>query len=176
MKRLALLPLVMLAFACGDSTLLQPEEDADLQIVAKRSTPKMLPIKGYGHWFELDTASPWQCPDNTLAAFGGQEMNLTHLGLTELIFLNCWTPAFEFVSQTGAATAANGDKLYWYGAAAEGTEATLDFGNRSYLMGPFWFDGGTGRFEDATGWFYDEGTFAEDLMTGTATWNGRIAY
>jgi hypothetical protein len=34
MKRLALLPLAMLVFACNDSTLVQPEDNADLQIVA----------------------------------------------------------------------------------------------------------------------------------------------
>jgi hypothetical protein len=134
----------------------------------------MLPFKGDGYWWEEESASG--CGPDDLAASGGQEMNLTHLGLSQMTFLNCWTTAFDFISQTGTITAANGDKLYWHGTAAEGSEATLDFVNRTYVMGPFWFDGGTGRFEGATGWFYDRGTSAEDLLTGTAAWDGKIAY
>ena len=56
MRRLALLPLVILAFACTDSTLIQPEGDADLQISAKTTRNPDNPFVGV--WWGIDTEGP----------------------------------------------------------------------------------------------------------------------
>jgi len=56
MRRLALLPLVMLVFACNDSTLVQPEDEADLQISAKTTRNPHNPFVGV--WWGIDSEGP----------------------------------------------------------------------------------------------------------------------
>jgi len=59
MRRLALLPLVMLVFACNDTTLVQPEGDADLQISAKMGRNPHNPFVGV--WWGIDVEAPPGC-------------------------------------------------------------------------------------------------------------------
>lgn len=52
MRRLALLPFLMFALACNDTTLVQPEGDADLQISAKMGRNPHNPF--VGSWWAID--------------------------------------------------------------------------------------------------------------------------
>ncbi len=172
MHRLALLPLLMLVFACNDSTFLQPEEQL-AAVAAVPATDRKIPFKGKnGNWWSGEHGLGCEGSDQNVWAVGPGEIHVTHLGRSEYSVFNCWTAAFEFVSQTGQVTAANGDQLFWYGSAEMGTVAVIDFVELTYVMGPFWFTGGTGRFEGATGHFSARGELAEDLQTGTENWDG----
>jgi len=154
MRRLALIPLLVIVFACNDSTLLQPEDEADLQIVAKRSTPKMIPLKGEGTW-EWD-GSPLVAPSPDCVTAGGTAeghftavLNLTHLGRTSSLTVQCFNFAVspQFIFTTETFTAANGDQLILYepGTPLDPMPAGFDWGY------PFEVVGGTGRFDGATG-------------------------
>jgi hypothetical protein len=183
MRKLAILPVLALLFACGDGLIVQPEESLSIAagmgpaatVVAANGAVKFVPLKGNGIWWwsPEPTMEVDPCPEGSFPDFGFGEMNVTHLGRSEYAFRNCWTAEFEFVHQAGVITAANGDKLFWH--SSEATQTIINWDDLTYEMGPMTFDGGTGRFEGAQGTFVSYGGTAADLLSGTEMWKGEIS-
>jgi hypothetical protein len=186
MRRLAFLPLLMLALGCSDSTLFQPEPNltvvASDAAQAQNAVVHMVPFTAHnGSWWTGDSGFGCEGSDDNLWGIGPGVINVAHLGRSDYSALNCWAldatspMGMAFISQTGWVEAANGDRLFWYGSADMGSTATFDLAELTYEMGPFWFTGGTGRFEGVTGEFTARGTLAADFATGTENWDGVIS-
>jgi len=108
--------------------------------------------------------------------------NVTHLGKTELYVLQNWwpphpPPLIEPYTGTGTGevvfTAANGDKLF---ASYNDAEGFHDILPPVIITFTGYFDGGTGRFENATGSFTWVGEYYPATNEGTATLTGEIMY
>ena len=188
MKKLTVLPFLLFALACQDGTPVQPDLDLSPEIglsqamASQGNVLKMVPFKGPNEWWETGGGFGCEGVGEYYAAYWAATGNFTHVGHSKLVGTNCWRflddppegeMPFEFISQSGTLTAANGDLLYWYGAPPKTAVEFLS--ETTYQMGPFWFTGGTGRFENAQGEFYDIGSMAEDLMTGTSVYSGFIS-
>jgi len=108
--------------------------------------------------------------------------NVTHLGNTDLYILQNWWPPHApplIPPYTGTGTgeviftAANGDLLF---ASYDDAEGFHDIAPPVIVTFTGHFNGGTGRFEHATGYFDWYGEFFPATNTGTATCTGEIMY
>lgn len=112
--------------------------------------------------------------------------NGTHLGkfTTELVF--CGDDAtFTYKNGEGAFVAANGDSLFYFAPSPDSIGAVIPYVHPLYelqFQDPFSFNGGTGRFEGATGSGYtnsfvdifdDEGNFIPEHRTDHV-WTGKL--
>ena len=93
------------------------------------------------------------CPFVTVLAEG--EGNATHMGLVSINRTHCFDPTADTPISDGywEAVAANGDKIW---GSYEGTLVPTDFNDkgepiRGRIDSPYTIDGGTGRFEGASG-------------------------
>ena len=109
----------------------------------------------------------------------------THLGDFTVTFEFC-EDGFNYNNVRGVLTAANGDKLYVGSINQDEPAGTvIPFEHpfyEAYFQDPFYFIGGTGRFEGASGGgmtnslvnsFDDEGNFIPEFQTDHK-WNGTI--
>jgi hypothetical protein len=182
MRQLWILPLFALVIGCADSTFVEPDIGTTPNLAAAEGAKgqgnvvKMVPLKMKGTWwyaFEGDESVCDDVPGTATIQFIGFEGNATHLGKVTGTNVNCFGPgdpmSREFLAQGGEFKAANGDVLIPFG-----TEATLSlFGDYSFEIGPVDFVGGTGRFENATGWYRLYG--ADAIGAGPFTMIGEIS-
>ena len=182
MRQLWILPLLALAIGCADSALVEPDISATQDLVtsekghAQGDVVKMVPLKMKGTWwyaFEGDESVCDDVPGTATIQFIGFEGNATHLGKVTGTNVNCLGPgdpmSREFLAQGGEFKAANGDVLKVFG-----TEATLSvFPDLSFEIGPVDLAGGTGRFENATGWYRLYG--ADAIGAGPFTLTGELS-
>ena len=151
-----LVVLALLLSACSDNTPFEPSS-AKSQLEIAKSAPQTVTKPFWGHWtttFEEPGAGVLGCDENeetgvfTIFTIG----NATHLGANTGVQQS----ESDFITQCGHSelVAANGDVLEF---AFAGT--VDDSGFPAVLFsGDFWFTGGTGRFEGATGSGVYEGT------------------
>jgi hypothetical protein len=183
MRRLFLFPLLLFSVACSDNMPVEPEMDLspELSVATERGgmgdVVKMVPFKLKGDWgyaSEGDATICDEVPGTALIQFIEWEGTATHMGKVTGTNVNCFGPGEPMnrplLAQGGAITAANGDVLKVFG-----TEATLTiFSDFSFEIGPVDFvPGGTGRFENVTGWYQ---LHAEDAINaGPFTLEGEIS-
>lgn len=182
MRRLISLPLLTLVLACTENTPIEPETSLypEMSAVHARggmgNVVKMVPFKVKGTWWYASDGDASICdavPGTAAMSFIEWKGTGTHMGRVTGTNTNCYGPgapmARPFLAQGGAFTAANGDVLI-----AFGDEPVLSiFPDLSFEIGPVDFSGGTGRFENATGW-YD--LYGENALGGGAfTLTGEIS-
>lgn len=166
----ALLPLLALGLACSDGTLLQPDATADL-LLASTATPKYVPIHGEAELMVDPTAGFVPCLLGTtvVASFPARltsEGVFSHLGRTtsDNYIDQCTVNSEGSLVGAGHAdhTAANGDVLRAvFTAEFSPASGTAEAGEINW-------NGGTGRFENASGTTAFGGMI--DLATGTGRW------
>ncbi len=99
----------------------------------------------------------------------------THLGKSSFVAistLNLTTPPPFQLGGTAIFYAANGDEFY---TTFAGTSTPID-GGRSNVVVNHTITGGTGRFEDASGYFVGTAIANPALPTGSITYEGYIRY
>lgn len=162
MRKLVFLPLLTLVLACNDNTPVGPELALSPEMAVAQAkggmgdVVKMVPLKIKANWWYATEGNESICDDVSGTAyiqFIGWEGTATHMGKVTGTNVNCFGPGEpmnrELLAHGGAITAANGDVLNIFG-----TRATLTlFLDYSFEIGPADFAGGTGRFENATGWY-----------------------
>lgn len=182
MKRLIVVPVLLLVLACQDHTPLQPEPElAPSPALAQApngagDVVKMVPYKGKGTWWVAGVDYE-QCGGEVglLSFLMGGDFTGPLIGHAQASWTNCYTSAMELVSQTGTITTANGDLLYFYSVAAEHGTRAIFYPDNTWELGPTLFNGGTGRFEHAQGWIVCSGTNNDELTEGTMTSEGWIS-
>lgn len=151
-----LIVLALLLSACSDNTPFEPNT-AESQLEIANSAPQTVTKPFRGLWtttFEEPGDGVEGCDGNeetgVFTIFGTGDA--THLGSNTFVQQS----ESDFVTQCGHSvlTAANGDVLEFDFA---GTVDASSFPALSF-SGEFWFTGGTGRFEGATGSGIYEGT------------------
>lgn len=173
MRKLLLLPFLIVSVACGDYTPVEPENEVSADLVVAtaqggdRHVVKMVPLKWKGTWWYAETGDPAPCErfSGAVPAFLEFDGTGTHTGRVTGGGTNCLDvsgyPAIAVFSQTLLAIAANGDELYGDGTINDSPpmEVTIDPGV-SFQVGPVLFTGGTGRFENASGWYMLSGDYS----------------
>lgn len=114
------------------------------------------------------------------------EGNATHMGKTDVFMKQWWIPPQPppgpppfSLPYTGTGwgevilTAANGDRLYASYIEGEGLH---EVDMLVYVTFTAYFNGGTGRFEDALGYFVWDGVFDPATNLGEVTCMGEIMY
>ncbi len=169
MKKLIVLPAVLLLLACQDHNPVQPEPEIapELVMAQARAGPanvaKMVPFKGKGTW-QMNPALTGPTPEGRFVYVVALEGTATHLGRLQWD----WTGLYDFLgvgddgipitvylSHDGRFTAANGDELHDEGCVVEhGTvhEYYVPLGT-GFSLTRVKLVGGTGRFENAEGWY-----------------------
>jgi hypothetical protein len=136
---------------------------------------KMVPLKVEGTWWWSTEGDHGVCGEGVVTYPLAFEGTGTHLGRVTGTVTHCCMPDGTFQSHTMMMVGANGDILYTHGTpAADGTEWILapDFDSWEILTVPL--VGGTGRFQNVTGWYDLSGNgFAS--MVGSFTLEGMIS-
>jgi hypothetical protein len=159
MNRWILVVLPIFAASCSDVTTLEPDLSMSPEIALAGTansmgrTVKPVPLRGGGTW-EWDGVL--HAPGERCSNAGGMaeahftgSMHVTHLGLSDWSAVQCYnflvSPPQVFTRETF--TAANGDQLILFE-----DETPLDQVPAGYDWGfDFIVEGGSGRFEGATG-------------------------
>ncbi len=179
--------LVVLAFGCNDSELLVTPHDNGATSLAKHHEAMMVPIKGDATFTPDLTLVPpvLDCGHGEVffRRFTGEGV-FSHLGATTFVGVSddCWVnPDFTLgVTGRSTLTAANGDELWgvWGlktpGPPPGGTVSNWEFYPYAGDY-PVEFTGGTGRFDDASGYTAGAGTFDYGTMTATYWMDGMIS-
>lgn len=126
----------------------------------------------------LDEAPSAACP--FLEVHAAEAGNATHMGEVTVTRTHCFSPTHDpaFYNGRWETVAANGDKIW---GSYEGNGVPLEFdeqGNPTLIQitAPFTIDGGTGRFEGATGEGVTSGTLSFITHAGTFVSEGSITY
>ena len=139
---------------------------------------KMVPFRGSGTW--QYAAEPGEAEDeDVLVFFIAIEGTATHLGRLQgyetaqlkVFWMEDGLPVpYAYVSEYTIFTAANGDEMHFEGCAVEyGSELILFDDGSGFSVTGVQLVGGTGRFENAEGWYDIWVTFSAEL-DGTGTW------
>jgi len=188
MRRLVFLPILALLVACSDNTPLEPDLAASPELgVAQAASAqgmavKMVPLKMKGTWAYAATGDATPCeayPGSTpgFIEFGG---TATHMGRFLGTATNCMDysgpPVVAIMSQTTIIQAANGDLLFAQGTVGDDPPIELVFDPGVwYMIGPSLVTGGTGRFQNASGWFMLRGDYSMGPGGGDYIIEGRIS-
>ncbi len=149
-----------LFISCSNEDFLQDDIIDNLNVSARG--PQSVPFKAYFYTnrnYENDGIG--FCTEDPYLSFNYQvgEGKATHLGNIDVVISFCGGP-FGYKNGIGTFVAANGDELY-VKIPTEGEigNVIFDFENlpspyEAYFQDPFSFNGGTGRFEGASGHGY----------------------
>ena len=179
MKKLRYYLLISLVMAmivsCSKQDLQQLQEEAPDDVNLKSAV--FVPFKGeFKVYVDQVIHMPPPPPKVQLVLGVGK---VTHLGKTDISILqNWWPPAYPGAPGTGTGeitfTAANGDVLL---AQYNDGDAYLCSPTYVEITFPGYFkDGGTGRFEYATGYFTWEGIYNPTANEGLSIVDGEILY
>jgi hypothetical protein len=187
MKKLIVVPALLLLMACQDHNPLQPapELTPELALAQARGEPgdvvKMVPFRATGTWRLVGAdfsgcggRSDWVTTFVELVGTG------THLGGFSSVSENCWsTPdggiTWVYETQSGAIRASNGSLLYYFASLEEFGSTHPFYADNTWALGPVHFVGGTGRFAGADGVYSGWGTNNEEKTGGTFTLEGMIS-
>lgn len=170
---LILMLSVVTLFACSSDSLNNDEvnlfnQKVDLQTSSSKMAVTTSPfeIKKVVGTFSIFPGDGISCPALVLNAPG--EGTVTHLGLSTLLEEWCWDGSQDDLgTRTGTITAANGDVLH-------GTINSIQWTSETTFEEVYVFDGGTGRFENATGEFNESVVITWDTeFSGTFTMSGK---
>jgi hypothetical protein len=103
------------------------------------------------------------------------EGTATHLGYHTGSAFNCVDLAtFQLLTTSQEVVAANGDKLFFSGSIGDGTVMVIDWADPdlSFEILGLTFVGGTGRFENASGWL---DLSSESIYGGSSMMEGEIS-
>jgi hypothetical protein len=174
---LCLLPLL----ACQDGTPLQPELTPSPELalaqaaVSRGDQVKMVPAPFAGDWWVAGVDYTGCGGDPSLySVFLEGSGTGAHLGRYLASWTVCWGYDGTFVFSDGTMTAANGDLLYFYGSQEHGTTHPF-YPDGTWELTNGYYDGGTGRFEHAEGWYDCAGTSNETMTGGTMSCQGMIS-
>lgn len=159
--------LLMIGCSIQDSQL---EDDVNLKSGNKHPVPFNAT---FSVWSEPATPGP----TIDLTVFGSG--NATHLGNSEVVVTETITTVTIPWTATASVviTAANGDELHFDYSSVIDPSALPPAGNGDLvIVGECVVNGGTGRFENATGTFIYNGIFNVISSTGTAHFSGTIKY
>ena len=188
MRRFLLLPLVVLALACDSPLMTDPLTDsASVRANVSAPQPVTRPLKVTAQFAPdltagLCTVAVPGVGDLSVAAKLGGPGNMSHLGrVTFEATVDCATFAvgtnssgavWLLIDGPGKWTAANGD---YFTVTYLGTISLVPIPG-IIAFGPITIDGGSGRFEDATGNASGSGTI--DFATGSGVFSieGWITY
>ncbi len=160
--------LVATLFACSSDSMINDDinltsqmEEVKLKAAVERPF-KIKKVEGSYSFFPGDGVS---CSAIVLNAPG--EGTVTHLGKSTLFEEWCWNGAADDLgTRSLTIIAANGDELWGYHTSVQFTSATS-------FQEELTFDGGTGRFENATGEFMEYVVTTPDSeFSGTFTMSG----
>jgi hypothetical protein len=183
MKKLIVVPAVLLLMACQDHNPVQPEPEVapELAMALARGGPgnvvKMVPLKSKGTmWFvaDGDDGPCHDVPGWEATSFIESEGTMTHMGRIASTFTNCMGEGLflqrPLLAQFATSRAANGDLLYSQGLAAD-TDMPFSFivnySDWSWETRNVRIVGGTGRFENATGWW---GCSGDNILAPRSNW------
>jgi len=159
MKNRILILTVLAAtlFACSSDSMINDDQEVFNLKAEKKAVERPFKIKkAQGTFIIIPVFDPLSCPALVLNAPG--EGNVTHLGRSTLFEEWCWSGAPDDVgTRSLIITAANGDELW---ATPSEVMFTSDFTFEEVTI----INGGTGRFEHATGEFREfvEITFGDE--------------
>jgi hypothetical protein len=175
MRQLWILPLLALAIGCADQTLVEPDLAAAPDVASAQDSHhpgdavKLVPMKMKGIWWNPETGNAAPCArfSGSFPTFIEFEGTATHMGRVTGTGTNCLSihPDLGLIvlSQTAWMTAANGDVLLADGTMDDDPPIGGDLiPGVSFSIGPVLFDGGTGRFENAAGWYTLQGDYSGD--------------
>lgn len=182
MKKLCYLLLInlMLIFVIGCSKqepLEEPIQSGDVEL----KSAVYVPISGEFEVYIAEVIHPGPPPPKILKVLG--EGMATHLGKSDVELIQKWWPPGPppFVPPWQGKgigdvtfTAANGDKLLAYYDDAVSNHLSYSLVTTTFTG--YFVDGGTGRFETASGYFNWEVVFYPLENVGYATMNGEIMY
>ena len=185
MKRSLFLLLALAGVsACTDTVLFEPDmavypETATVQAPVEQGLAvKMVPFAMKGNWWSGDTGAPELCTgiEGAFPSYPTWDGQATHMGEVTGMATNCLSiqddGSYYIHLQSAAIVAANGDILYAHGTAVgDGTQFILH-PDMSFEIFPVPFVGGTGRFENATGYYH---LYGDDLAGGSFTATGLIS-
>lgn len=155
-KRLVILSVLSATlFACSSDSMINDElELINQEVKLKASVERPFKIKkveGTYSFFPGDGAS---CSAVVLNAIG--EGTMTHLGRSTMLEEWCSNSPAELGTRSIKIIAANGDEL-------RGFHSSIEFTSPLSFVETLNFDGGTGRFENATGVFIETVVIIEDF-------------
>lgn len=186
MKRLLAASVVLLTLACQDGTPLQPELGTSPELSRAQAQTansqgdvvKMVPSKFGGAW-EVTGADYTGCLGSSQTYTVDIEGNGTgtHTGRYQASWTVTWGCVDgAFVASDGTITGANGDAISFFGSADRDPPTTHPFyADGTWALYNGYFDGGTGRFEHAEGWYDCVGTYNETFSGGTMSCKGMIS-
>ena len=169
MKKLIVLPAVLLLLACQDHNPVQPEPEVALELVlaqapgGKVKDVKMVPFKGKGTWQINPVLTGPISSEDEFVYVVALEGTATHLGrfqgeiamLFEFMLIDGTPVPIGYLSHSGRFTAANGDELHNEGSAGP-QGPVMEFSEppgSGFSLTGIPIVGGTGRFENAVGEF-----------------------
>jgi len=169
---LASVPLVVIFLAGCDQAGNGPV-GPDIGIQRQRAAAEqMVPFHTTSYSFRTTAvASSSDCNAGERRVYLEGEGTATHLGRYTAALSFCSSPSGALYNGRGAFEAANGDLLHFifHGTAAFVAPNSLPF--TSYAT----FDGGTGRFEGASGEAVVTGTVNTTTGAGDGSWDGVIS-
>ena len=152
--------LCFLACQKDEGLPVKPDVAENMVLKAGPAQTVMVPFKGSGTWQATAFAPDFENMEIEITVeFEG---TATHLGRFQAV----WTGRYTFIlvdgdlvptvylSHSDIFTAANGDELYGEGSLDEGTEFFPDDDGIGFLLTGIRIVGGTGRFENAVGFYY----------------------
>lgn len=184
MKKLVVLPAVFLILACQDYNPLRPDLGVPPELAVaplqggSGHVVKMVPFKAEGTFWRASEgdASPCAALPGATAVFLAWEGTGTQLGYHTGTGTNCVRIEADgsrvLLSQTAIFVAANGDLLFTHGSANQDGTGMIVYPDMTWEIGPVPFVGGTGRFENAMGWYHSSG---ENPMGGAFAMEGMIS-
>jgi hypothetical protein len=158
MKKLIVLPAVLLLLACQDHNPVQPEPEVapELALVQARGGPgnvaKMVPWQGSGTWRVVGDALGCEGRLDWYSLFLEVEGTAAHTGRLRGAETICFSLDGVWQSNSLIFTAANGDLLYLRGSK-EDYGSIHTFHEAGFSLTGVRFLGGTGRFANAEGWY-----------------------
>ena len=158
---LILILSVVTLFACTSDTLITDGVD----LTKKKAVERPFKIKKVVGTFSFFPGDGVSCSGVVLNALG--EGTVTHLGRSTMLEEWCWNGTAEDLgTRTLIFTAANGDELH-------GSHSEILWTSETTFEEVLVFDGGTGRFENATGEFNESVVITYNTpFSGTYTMSG----
>ena len=184
MRKLFFLPLLTLALACADNTLVEPETAFTPGLSAAEAPSsqgtlvKMVPFSMKGTWWRGSTGAPELCDgiEGSFPSYPTWEGIATHMGRGTGAATNCLSiqsdGSYFLHLQSATFVAANGDLLFAFGSEADDGTQIIVHDDMSFEIFPVPFVGGTGRFANATGYYH---LYGESLGGGAFTAEGLVS-
>jgi hypothetical protein len=186
MKKLLVVPAVLLLLACQDHNPVQPAPDLTAELALAQApgglgnVVKMVPYRSSGTLRVVDRFyDPVNGCQGRLDCYSviiEMEGNATHTGRYRGTETLCYSLVEgELQSNRGILTTANGDLLHFRGSKEDYGSVMTFHADNTWELAPIYFHGGTGRFVNAEGELFLWGTLSPDRTVGTVNSEGWIS-